>query len=42
MYHPFNDPRLLDSLRHNCGPVFMNALEDANVVEIMLNPDGSL
>ena len=42
MYRPFNDPRLLDSLRHNCGPVFMNALEDASVVEIMLNPDGSL
>jgi type IV secretion system protein VirB11 len=42
MYRPFNDQRLLDSLRHNCGPVFMNALKDERVVEIMLNPDGSL
>jgi type IV secretion system protein VirB11 len=42
MYRAFTDPRLLDSLRHNCGPVFMNALEDESVVEIMLNPDGSL
>ncbi|MDL2313800.1 P-type conjugative transfer ATPase TrbB [Desulfovibrio sp. OttesenSCG-928-C14] len=37
-----DDPRLLDGLRHSCGPVFMNALEDPDVIEIMLNPDGSL
>jgi type IV secretion system protein VirB11 len=42
MYRACDDPRLLDSLRHNCGPVFMDALEDESVVEIMLNPDGSL
>lgn len=37
-----DDPRLLDGLRHSCGPVIMNALEDPDVIEIMLNPDGSL
>ena len=37
-----DDPRLLDGLRHSCGPLFMNALEDPDVIEIMLNPDGSL
>lgn len=37
-----DDPRLLDGLRHSCGPVFINALEDPDVIEIMLNPDGSL
>ena len=31
-----DDPRLLDGLRHSCGPVFMNALEDPDVIEIML------
>ncbi len=42
MIRACDDPRLLDSLRHNCGPLIMNALEDAEVIEIMLNPDGSL
>jgi type IV secretion system protein VirB11 len=37
-----DDPRLLDSLRHNCGPLIMGALENEEVIEIMLNPDGSL
>ena len=37
-----DDPRLLDGLRHSCGPMIMNALEDPDVIEIMLNPDGSL
>jgi len=37
-----DDPRLLESLRHNCGPLIMSALEDEEVIEIMLNPDGSL
>lgn len=34
--------RFLDNLRHVCGPLIMGALEDAQVVEIMLNPDGQL
>lgn len=42
LMRPCDDPRLLDGLRHSCGPVFMNALEDPDVIEIMLNPDGSL
>lgn len=37
-----SDPRLLDSLRHNCGPVIMNAVNDPDVLEIMLNPDGKI
>ena len=36
------DPRLLEGLRFACGPLFMGALEDPEVIEIMLNPDGSL
>jgi type IV secretion system protein VirB11 len=42
MYRPCDDPRLLDSLRHNCGTLFMGVLADPGVIEIMLNPDGSL
>lgn len=42
LMRPCDDPRLLDGLRHSCGPLFMNALEDPDVIEIMLNPDGSL
>ena len=42
MLRACDDPRLLDSLRHNCGPLIMGALEDEEVIEIMLNPDGSL
>ncbi|HIX40210.1 MAG TPA: P-type conjugative transfer ATPase TrbB [Candidatus Desulfovibrio intestinigallinarum] len=37
-----SDDRLLDSLKFNCGPLMMKHLEDPNVVEIMLNPDGRL
>lgn len=37
-----DDPRLLAGLRHCCGPLFMSVLEDPAVIEIMLNPDGSL
>lgn len=37
-----DDPRLLAGLRHSCGPVFLDALENTDVIEIMLNPDGSL
>ncbi len=42
LMRPCDDPRLLDGLRHSCGPLFMNALEEPDVIEIMLNPDGSL
>lgn len=42
LMRPCDDPRLLEGLRHACGPLFMNALEDPEVIEIMLNPDGSL
>ena len=42
LMRPCDDPRLLEGLRHSCGPLFMNALEDPEVIEIMLNPDGSL
>jgi type IV secretion system protein VirB11 len=42
LYRACDDPRLLESLRHNCGPLIMSALEDEDVLEIMLNPDGSL
>ena len=42
LYRACDDPRLLESLRHNCGPQIMGALEDEEVIEIMLNPDGSL
>ena len=42
MYRACDDPRLLDSLRHNCGPLIMDALEDEAIIEIMLNPDGTL
>lgn len=37
-----DDPRLLASLRHNCTGPILTALEDPEVIEIMLNPDGSL
>ena len=42
LLRPCDDPRLLEGLRHSCGPLFMNALEAPEVIEIMLNPDGSL
>lgn len=42
MLRACDDPRLLAGLRHSCGPVFMDALEDPEVIEIMLNPDGTL
>lgn len=42
LMRPCDDPRLLEGLRHACGPLLMNALEDPEVIEIMLNPDGSL
>jgi type IV secretion system protein VirB11 len=37
-----HDNRLLANLEHNLGPVVMSALQDPDVVEIMLNPDGKL
>lgn len=42
LMRPCDDPRLLEGLRHACGPLIMGALEDPEVIEIMLNPDGSL
>ena len=42
MLRACHDPRLIESLRHNCGPLIMDALLDKEVIEIMLNPDGSL
>ena len=42
LIRPCDDPRLLEGLRHACGPLIMGALEDPGVIEIMLNPDGSL
>ena len=42
MLRACDDPRLLAGLRHSCGSLFMDALEDPEVIEIMLNPDGSL
>lgn len=42
LIRPCDDPRLLEGLRHACGPLIMGALEDPEVIEIMLNPDGSL
>ena len=31
-----DDPRLLASLRHNCAGPILTALEDSEVIEIML------
>lgn len=42
LIRPCDDPRLLEGLRHACGQLIMGALEDPEVIEIMLNPDGSL
>lgn len=36
------DARLLESLEYNCGPLFMEALRDSEVIEVMLNPGGKL
>ena len=34
--------RLIAQLKHNLGPVIMQALNDPEVVEVMLNPDSTL
>lgn len=34
--------KLTESLRHACGELILSALNNPNVVEIMLNPDGKL
>lgn len=34
--------KLIESLRHACGEQILHALENPNVLEIMLNPDGKL
>lgn len=36
------DVKLLESLRFACGQLILSALENPNIVEIMLNPDGKL
>lgn len=36
------DSRLLQSIRHNCGDIVNAAIEDPEVIEIMLNPDGKI
>lgn len=34
--------RLLEKLRRECGPYFLKALNDPDVIEILLNPGGKL
>lgn len=34
--------KLIESLKHACGELILSALNNPNVVEIMLNPDGKL
>ena len=34
--------RLIEKLKRELGSVIVSALEDPNVIEVMLNPDGSL
>lgn len=36
------DNKLLESLRYACGELILDAVENPNVIEIMLNPDGKL
>ena len=36
------DSRLLANLEHNLGPVVMDGLNDPEVVEIILNSDGTI
>ena len=36
------DARLLQSIKHNCGNTINDAIADAEVIEIMLNPDGKI
>lgn len=36
------DTRLLQSIRHNCGEIVNDAIDDPEVIEIMLNPDGKI
>lgn len=42
LLRPDEDPCLLANLRHSCGPLFMGMLENPEIIEIMLNPDGRL
>lgn len=42
VYGVSTDKRLIESLRHNCGPLLLGALEDTGIIETMLNPDGTL
>lgn len=36
------DKNFLESLKFACGEIFLSALNDPDVIEIMLNPDGKL
>ena len=36
------DAGFRETLAYNCGPLFMDALKNPEVIEIMLNPDGML
>lgn len=36
------DAGFRETLAYNCGPLFMSALQDPTVIEIMLNPDATL
>jgi type IV secretion system protein VirB11 len=40
--HPIAVERRLEALRHALGPVVLAALEDPQVVEILVNPDGRI
>lgn len=40
--HPIVAERRLDALRHALGPCILAALVDADVVEVMANPDGRI
>jgi len=40
LYHREQQARLTEKLRRELGPVVLAALDDADVTEIMLNPDG--
>lgn len=40
LYNPKPSERIYEKLAHECGPVILRALEDPDVTEIMLNPNG--
>src|SRR3990167_7041160 len=42
LYTPKQSERIYEKLALECGPVILSALEDPDVTEIMLNPNGFL